>query len=100
MGFLQTAARGHIVSTTLHRDGVSDLQASGEPFNVSMTLYKRSDFIEPHPPGKLLLPLGTPLFVLFSLDFDNTVAPQVEECYATKTSSAEDPDRQYLIQNR
>lgn len=88
------------MTTTLHREGVADLQASGEPFNASMTLYTRSDFREPHPPGKVLLPLGTPLFVLFSLDFDNSLAPAVEECYATKTSSADDPDRQYLIRNR
>lgn len=81
-------------------DGVADLQASGEPFNASITLYQRSDFREPHPPGKLLLPLGTPLFVLFSVDFDNAVRPLVEECYTTKSSSADDPDRQYLIRNR
>lgn len=88
------------MTTTLHRDSVAELQASGEPFNASMTLYTGSDFREPHPPGKLLLPLGTPLFVLFSVNFDNSLAPLVEECYATKTSSANDPDRQYLIRNR
>lgn len=97
---LQAATRGNIVTTALHRDGVADLQASGEPFNASITLYQRSDFREPHPPGKLLLPLGTPLFVLFSVDFDNSVRPLVEECYTTKSSSADDPDRQYLIRNR
>lgn len=81
-------------------DGVADLQASGQPFNASITLYQRSDFHEPYPPGKVLLPLGTPLFVLFSVDFDNTVMPLVEECYTTKSSSPDDPDRQYLIQRR
>lgn len=97
----QAATGGHNFPSILHRDEVeADLQASGEPFNASITLYQRSDFREPHPPGKLLLPLGTPLFVMFSLDFDNSVTPMVEECYTTKSSSADDLDRQYLIRNR
>lgn len=73
---------------------------SGEPSRASITLYRKLDFSEPLPTGPISLPFGSALHVGVSVENNDGFALLLENCYITKSSSAADPLRRFLIQNR
>ena len=66
-----------------------------------MSLFRNSNFTETYPAGRVVLPVGSPLYVGVSVDErDPSFAAVLEDCYATHSSNPDDPVRYSLIQNK
>uniref|UniRef100_A0A7N8YD28 ZP domain-containing protein n=1 Tax=Mastacembelus armatus TaxID=205130 RepID=A0A7N8YD28_9TELE len=77
------------------------LSGAGTKARASMSLFRNSNFTEAYPSGGVILPLGLPLYVGVSVEENDTsFAAVLEDCYATHTSSPNDPLRYLLIQNK
>ncbi|KAG8015174.1 Deleted in malignant brain tumors 1 protein, partial [Nibea albiflora] len=68
---------------------------------TSMSLFRSSNYTDMYPPGQVILPVGSPLYVGVSVEeVDSHFVVVLEDCYATHTSNPDDPMRYYLIQNK
>uniref|UniRef100_A0A672HCR5 ZP domain-containing protein n=1 Tax=Salarias fasciatus TaxID=181472 RepID=A0A672HCR5_SALFA len=86
--------------TTLHQEngGFSGL---GSRASVAMSLYRSSAFSDTYPPGLVIIPVGSPLYVGVSVENrgpDFSVV--LEDCFASHSLSPQSPVKYPLIQNR
>uniref|UniRef100_A0A8C6WV95 Uncharacterized protein n=1 Tax=Neogobius melanostomus TaxID=47308 RepID=A0A8C6WV95_9GOBI len=80
---------------------IGGIVRSGSAPPASMTLYRDESFSSPYPPGSVSLPLGQPLYVgAFVQENDTNFVTVLDDCYATYSSSPNDPVRRPLIQNK
>ncbi|XP_044202247.1 pancreatic secretory granule membrane major glycoprotein GP2-like [Thunnus albacares] len=77
------------------------ISGSGTKARASMSLFRNSNFTETYPAGRVVLPVGSPLYVGVSVDErDPSFAAVLEDCYATHSSNPDDSVRYSLIQNK
>ncbi|KAM3605503.1 uncharacterized protein V6R79_026355 [Siganus canaliculatus] len=77
------------------------LSGSGAKARASMYLYHDSSYAQTYPPGIVVLPVGSPLYVgVIVEDRGPDFAAVLEDCYATYTANPEDPVAYHLIQNQ
>ncbi|XP_061089941.1 uromodulin-like [Conger conger] len=77
------------------------VRAGSRP-NAVMSLYRNADYTDPYSSGRVLLPLGSALYVGVSAEeaASDRFAVILESCYATPTADSDGPSRFSLIQNR
>ena len=79
-------------------DGIS---GSGTKARAYMSLYRNSNYSQAYPPGRVSLPVGSPLYVGVSVEErDRNFAVVLEDCFATHSSNPESLMRYPLIQNK
>ncbi|KAM3605039.1 uncharacterized protein V6R79_019661 [Siganus canaliculatus] len=77
------------------------LSGSGAKARAFMYLYRDSSYAQTYPPGIVVLPVGSPLYVGVTVeDREPRFAAVLEDCYATYTANPEDPVAYHLIQNQ
>ncbi|XP_047222600.1 uromodulin [Girardinichthys multiradiatus] len=77
------------------------ISATGAQPAGSMFLFRDSSYSETYEPGRVILPVGSPLYVgVFVEETDYRFAVVLEDCFATHTSNPEDPMQYPLIQNK
>ncbi|XP_065327307.1 deleted in malignant brain tumors 1 protein-like [Pelmatolapia mariae] len=77
------------------------ISGSSPKARASMSLFLNSDYTESYPPGRVFLPVGSPLYVGVSVeDTDPVMAAVLEDCYATHSPNPDDPTQYPLIQNK
>ncbi|XP_056227795.1 deleted in malignant brain tumors 1 protein-like [Seriola aureovittata] len=78
--------------------GISD---SGTKARASMSLFRNSNFTEPYAAGRIILPVGSPLYVGISVqESDPNFTVVLDHCYATHSSNPKDPTRYFVIENK
>lgn len=80
----------------------SGLFGYGPGAHASMLLFHDANFTSSYPPGRVTLPVGTPLYVGMNVqEVESTQFNMViEECFITDIPDANSSERYYLIQNR
>ncbi|KAM4583737.1 scavenger receptor cysteine-rich domain-containing group B protein-like [Odontesthes bonariensis] len=77
------------------------ISGSGAKARAYMSLYRNSNYSQAYPPGRVSLPVGSPLYVGVSVDErDRNFAVVLEDCFATHSSNPESLMRYPLIQNK
>ncbi|KAM6972500.1 pancreatic secretory granule membrane major glycoprotein GP2-like [Aplochiton taeniatus] len=74
----------------------------GSKAPASMFLFHNSNYTEPYPEGRAVLPLGSTLYVGVTVEETETerFAVVLDDCYVTHTPNPEDLMRYHLIENR
>ena len=92
--------RIYLLSCLLARLEVA-ISGVGSPANVSMSLFRNSNYTERYPAGPVTLPVGSALYVGVSVgETDPRFVVVLDDCYASHSSSPDDPMRHFLIQNK
>lgn len=79
----------------------SGLFGYGPSAHASMSLFHDANFSSSYPPGRVTLPVGTPLYVGMNVqEVESQFNMVIEECFITDIADANSSDRYYLIQNR
>ncbi|XP_049428738.1 uromodulin [Epinephelus fuscoguttatus] len=77
------------------------ISGSGNKARAVMSLFRNSNYTETYPPGRVTLPVGSPLYVGVSVEErDPSFAVVLEDCYATHSSNPDDPKQYPLILNK
>lgn len=66
-----------------------------------MRLYYDAGYQQAYMPGRVVLAVGSPLYLEVKVHTkDRDIVTVLEDCYATNTNNASDPVKQLLIQNK
>ncbi|XP_047433599.1 deleted in malignant brain tumors 1 protein-like [Mugil cephalus] len=77
------------------------ISGSGPKASASMYLFRDSSYTETYPAGRVTLPVGSPLYVGVFVDRrDPSFTLVLEDCFATHSSSPNDPTQYPLIHNK
>ncbi|XP_047433609.1 uromodulin-like isoform X2 [Mugil cephalus] len=77
------------------------ISGSGPKARASMYLFRDSSYTETYPAGRVTLPVGSPLYVGVFVDRrDTSFTLVLEDCFATHSSSPNDPTQYPLIHNK
>ncbi|XP_047433604.1 deleted in malignant brain tumors 1 protein-like isoform X2 [Mugil cephalus] len=77
------------------------ISGSGPKARASMYLFRDSSYTETYPAGRVTLPVGSPLYVGVFVDRrDPSFTLVLEDCFATHSSSPNDPTQYPLIHNK